>query len=173
MNRNNTTILLIVFLAISFLGWKKYEQYLRKKFSVESIIVDPVKTTQIEKKRSELEELAERERQKIKVMVEHDNRPETNTYPMILDASRSFDPDLGDQISFQWLQTSGPPVNLLPSPRSSKVSFLGTPGIYSFDLTVTDDYGAKTTIKKTVQIAKEPNLPPIVDIDIRQGSELK
>ena len=106
-------------------------------------------------------------------MVEHDNRPETNTYPMILDASRSFDPDLGDQISFQWLQTSGPSVDLLPSPRSSKVSFLGTPGTYSFDLTVTDDYGAKTTIKKTVQIAKAPNLPPIVDIDIRQGSELK
>ena len=59
MNRNNMTVLLIVFLGISFLGWKKYEQYLRKQFTVESIIVDPVKTTQIEKNRSELEDLAE------------------------------------------------------------------------------------------------------------------
>ena len=113
------------------------------------------------------------ERRKIKVMVEHDNRPETNTYPMILDASKSFDPDLGDNISFKWMQTSGPPINLLPNPRSGKVSFLGKPGVYSFELTVTDDYGAKTTITKTVQIATEPNLPPIVDVDIRQGSELK
>ena len=61
----------------------------------------------------------------------------------------------------------------LPNTRSGKVSFLGVSGIYGFELKVTDDYGAKTTITKTVQIAAVPNLPPIVDIDIRQGSELK
>ena len=64
-------------------------------------------------------------------------------------------------------------MKLLPNPRSGKVSFLGVAGVYGFELTVTADYGSKTTITKTVQIATEPNLPPIVDIDIRQGSELK
>ena len=172
MNRNSA-MLLIVFLAISFLGWQKYAEYMRQRFNVKFVPVNPAKSTKLEKTRAELEELAEKERRKIKVMVEHDNRPETNTYPMILDASKSFDPDLGDNISFLWMQTSGPTVTLLPNTRSGKVSFLGVPGIYSFELTVTDDYGAKTTITKTVQIAAEPNLPPIVDVDIRQGSELK
>ena len=172
MNRNSA-MLLIIFIAITFFGWQRYAKNMRERFTVKSISLNPAKITKLEKTRAELEEMAEMERQKIKVMVEHDNRPETNTYPMILDASRSFDPDLGDNISFKWMQTSGPPVNLLPNPRSGKVSFLGEPGVYSFELTVTDDYGAKTTITKTVQIATEPNLPPIVDVDIRQGSELK
>jgi len=164
---------LILFIAISFIGWKQYANNMRKQFTVKPVTINPDKTAQLEKTKAELEELADIERRKIKVMVEHDNRPETNTYPMILDASKSFDPDLGDKISFHWVQTSGPPVEFLPNQRSGKVSFLGVPGVYSFELTVKDDYGAKTTISKTVQIATEPNLPPIVDIDIRQGSELK
>ena len=172
MNRNYG-LPLVIFITVVFFGWQWYAQYMRERFTVKSVPVNPVKAADLEKTRTELEELAEKERRKIKVMVEHDNRPETNTYPMILDASKSFDPDLGDNISFQWMQTSGPPVKLLPNPRSGKVSFLGVAGVYGFELTVTDDYGAKTTITKTVQIAAEPNLPPIVDIDIRQGSELK
>ena len=164
---------LIIFITIAFFGWQRYAQYMRERFTMKPVLVNPAKAAHLEKTRAELEELAEKERRKIRVMVEHDNRPETNTYPMILDASKSFDPDLGDNISFQWMQTSGPPVKLLPNPRSGKVSFLGVAGVYGFELTVTDDYGANTTITKTVQIAKEPTLPPIVDFDIRQGSELK
>lgn len=106
-------------------------------------------------------------------MVEHDNIPETNTYPMILDASKSYDPDLGDKVFFEWKQIEGPPIEFLPNKNSAKVSFEGLPGLYSFELTVSDGYGSGTTVVKTVEIASEPNYPPIVDIEIRQGSELK
>ena len=58
-------------------------------------------------------------------MVEHDNRPETNTYPMILDATKSFDPDLGDDISFRWNQISGPSVELYLIHFHQKLAFLG------------------------------------------------
>ena len=52
---------------------------------------------------------------------------------------------------------------------SGIVSFEGTPGEYTFELTVSDNYGMATVITKTVKIEKEPNQAPIVDLEIRQG----
>ena len=43
-------------------------------------------------------------------MVEHDGSPLTSTYPMILDATKSFDPDVEDEIEFVWRQVDGPKV---------------------------------------------------------------
>ena len=119
-----------------------------------------------------LEKMAMAERSKITVMVEHDNSPLTNTYPMIMDATNSFDPDLGDEIQFVWKQIAGPSVQIKPHPFAGKVSFEGEEGEYTFELTVSDDYGSKTTITKTVVIIPEPNQPPVIDMKIRQGSEL-
>lgn len=59
-----------------------------------------------------------------------------------LDASRSHDVDLGDSITYQWQQTSGPSVLLdnattrTPTFRAPLVASLTT---ITFDLTVTDD----------------------------------
>ena len=164
---------IILFVLVGFFGWREYEKYLRKEHAKDKNIKIIKESDPLAEDRIELEKLAELERNKIRVMVEHDNIPETNTYPMILDASKSYDPDLGDKVSFEWTQLDGPPVEFLPNKNSSKVSFEGVPGLYSFELTVSDGYGAETTIVKTVEIANEPNYPPIVDIEIRQGSELK
>ncbi|MBJ12999.1 MAG: hypothetical protein CMG62_07995 [Candidatus Marinimicrobia bacterium] len=163
----------ILFILAAFFGWREYEKYVRKEYAENNEININKNYDPLSQNRIELERMAEIERNKIKVMVEHDNRPETNTYPMILDASRSYDPDLGDKVSFKWVQKEGPPIEFLPNNNSSKVSFEGVPGLYSFELTVSDEYGAGTTIIKTVEIANEPNYPPIIDIEIRQGSELK
>ena len=163
----------ILFVLVGFFGWREYEKYLRKIYEEENNIVSLKSSDPLAKNRNELKKLAELERNKIKVMVEHDNIPETNTYPMILDASKSYDPDLGDKVSFEWKQIEGPPIEFLPNKNSAKVSFEGLPGLYSFELTVSDGYGSGTTVVKTVEIASEPNYPPIVDIEIRQGSELK
>ena len=54
-----------------------------------------------------------------------------------------------------------------------RFSFEGTPGEYTFELQVTDNYGAVTKMIKTVIIEREPNEAPIIDMKIRQGSELK
>jgi len=39
-------------------------------------------------------------------------------------------------------------------------------------LTVSDDYGSETTLTRTVVIEPEPNMPPVIDMKVRQGSEL-
>ena len=39
-------------------------------------------------------------------------------------------------------------------------------------LTVSDDYGSKASVTKTVVIEPEPNTPPVIDMKVRQGSEL-
>jgi PKD repeat protein len=90
-----------------------------------------------------------------------------------LDATNSFDPDLGDEIQFVWKQIAGPNVKIMPNPFEGKVSFEGKEGEYTFELTVADDYGSKATITKTVIIIAEPNQPPVIEMNVRQGSELK
>ena len=112
------------------------------------------------------------EREKIKVMIEHDNSPLTKTYPMILDATNSFDPDVGDNIQYVWKQISGNKVEIMPNPFSGKVSFEAEAGEYTFELTISDDYGSKATMTRTVVIEPEPNMPPVIDMVVRQGSEL-
>ena len=119
-----------------------------------------------------LEKMAMAEREKIKVMVEHDNSPLTKTYPMIMDATNSFDPDVGDELQYVWKQISGTQVEIMPNPFSGKVSFEAEAGEYTFELIVSDDYGSKTTLTRTVVIEPEPNMPPVIDIKVRQGSEL-
>ena len=131
------------------------------------------KLDKISEKRIQLEKMALIERSKLRLMVEHDNSPKTNTYPVILDASRSYDPDLGDNIEFNWKQISGPVVSIMPSTNKPKVSFEGSPGEYTFELIVKDNYGAENKVIKTVIIEPEPNKSPVIEMEIRQGSELK
>ena len=64
------------------------------------------------------------EETKFKVQIPHDSRPETNTYPMILDATSSFDPDQGDRIRYSWKQLSGNKIRLRP--RDFAIFFLLT-----------------------------------------------
>jgi hypothetical protein len=127
----------------------------------------------IESNRSKIEKMAQIERSKLKVMVEHDNSPITNSFPVILDASGSYDPDMGDEIKFTWKQLSGPKIKIMPDINRAKVSFEGTPGEYTFELIVIDNYGAENKKIKTVIIDPEPNMTPIIKMKIRQGSELK
>ncbi len=126
-----------------------------------------------QKKREKLKNMAKIERSKLRLKIEHDGLPLTNTYPVILDASGSYDPDAVDEINFKWNQIYGPPIVLSPNAFRSKVSFEGTPGEYTFELQVTDNYGAVAKMIKTVIIEREPNEAPIIDMKIRQGSELK
>ena len=53
-----------------------------------------------------------------------------------------------------------------------KVSFEGKAGEYVFELTVSDNYGANAKAIRTVVIEPEPNVPPVIEVKVRQGSEL-
>jgi len=168
MNRG-FAIFLIVIVGCGLFGWREYERQMRDRLYKDRI---KLKLQREQEKQNQIEELAtieKEEKTKFKVQVPHDSRPETNTYPMILDATSSFDPDQGDRIRYSWKQLSGNKIRLRPNSSSGIVSFEGTPGEYTFELTVSDNYGLSTVITKIVKIENEPNQAPIVDLEIRQG----
>ena len=75
-----------------------------------------------------------------------------------LDGSSSYDPD-GDPITSAWKEVSGTPVNLTVS--GAKAAFKAAPpGVYEFQLTVTDDKGASATdnVVVTIRDTMPPNL---------------
>jgi hypothetical protein len=168
MNRG-FAIFLIVIVGCGLFGWREYERQMRERVYKDRI---KLKLQREQEKQNQIEELAtieKEEKTKFKVQVPHDSRPETNTYPMILDATSSFDPDQGDRIRYSWKQLSGNKIRLRPNSSSGIVSFEGSPGEYTFELTVSDNYGLSTVITKIVKIENEPNQAPIVDLEIRQG----
>ena len=168
-------LLVIVFSGIAIIKWKEYEKKVlleAKQVPMDTTKTEPEPSPEIIARISLLEKMALKEREKIKVMVEHDNSPLTSTYPMILDATTSYDPDVGDEIQYVWKQISGPSVDLKPNPFAGKVSFEGEAGEYTFELTVADNYGSKAKVTRTVVIQPEPNTPPVINMKVRQGSEL-
>ena len=168
-------LVIIVCSGFAIIKWKEYEKEVLTQKVPElpkKNIQETVVSNEISASISLLEKMALLEREKIRVMVEHDNSPLTSTYPMILDATTSYDPDVGDEIQYVWKQISGPSVDLKPNPFVGKVSFEGEAGEYTFELSVSDNYGAEATVTRTVVIQPEPNTPPVIDMKVRQGSEL-
>ena len=108
------------------------------------------------------------EAEKYKDAVDHDSDPKTITYPVVLDASKSRDPDQGDKLTFSWVQTAGEVVKL-SSTKGQVVTFAASSGQYTFEVTATDDYGVSTSVAKTVKIGPEPNASPVVILEVRKG----
>ena len=173
--QNVSAVSIILISALLVVLWKNYEADVieeAKTTIIDSVLVKEKPKPEIMAKIDLLQKMAVAERSKITVMVEHDNSPLTKTYPMIMDATNSFDPDVGDELQYVWKQISGTQVEIMPNPFSGKVSFEAEAGEYTFELIVSDDYGSKTTLTRTVVIEPEPNMPPVIDIKVRQGSEL-
>ena len=94
MNKNRTgnffALFAILISGFSIIKWKQYERKVLSeiKNSSSASVVEEIKPSpEIITKVSLLEKMATKEREKIRVMVEHDNSPLTTTYPMILDAT--------------------------------------------------------------------------------------
>ena len=173
---NFFALMVIIVSGFSIIKWKKYEQEVLKNAKMQPTITvsEEIKPSpEIVSRVNLLQKMAINEKEKIRVMVEHDNSPLTNTYPMILDATTSYDPDVGDEVQYKWRQISGPNIELRPNSFVGKVSFEGKAGEYVFELTVSDNYGAEAKAIRTVVIEPEPNVPPIIEMRVRQGSELK
>ena len=109
-----------------------------------------------------------KEAEKYKDAVDHDSDPKTTTYPVVLDASKSRDPDQGDKLIFSWVQTAGEVVKL-SSTKGQVVTFAAPSGQYTFEVKATDDYGVSTSVAKTVKIGAEPNASPVVILEVRKG----
>ena len=118
--------------------------------------------------RQEAEAREMEDAEKYKDAVDHDSDPKTTTYPVVLDASKSRDPDQGDKLTFSWVQTAGEVVKL-SSTKGQVVTFAASSGQYTFEVTATDDYGVSTSVAKTVKIGSEPNASPVVILEVRKG----
>lgn len=79
---------------------------------------------------------------------------------VVLDGSQSFDPE-ADTLSYQWLQTSGPSVEIQNS-DSARAQFNGDAGeTYAFQLTVRDNFGGSSADIVRIQMEASSN-PPLV-----------
>lgn len=85
-----------------------------------------------------------------------------------LDPFGSSDPDAGDALAFQWLQTDGPTVDLTEI-GDGRVAFLapavpaGGTAALRFQLTVTDDGGLSDADSATVTVQRGENRPPVAN----------
>ena len=118
--------------------------------------------------RQEAESREMEDAEKYKDAVDHDSDPKKTTYPVVLDASKSRDPDQGDKLTFSWVQTAGEVVKL-SSTKGQVVTFAASSGQYTFEVTATDDYGVSSSVAKTVKIGTEPNASPVVILEVRKG----
>jgi K319-like protein/FG-GAP repeat protein/centrosomal CEP192-like protein/VCBS repeat protein len=83
-----------------------------------------------------------------------------------LDGSASYDPD-NDPITFQWKQVAGASVNLMVS--GAKATFTAAPpGVYEFQLTVSDDKGASSN--DNVVITIKDTKPPTLAVNLSPSS---
>jgi len=86
---------------------------------------------------------------------------------VILNGSNSYDPDIGDSITYKWEQTGGSPTVTLTGANTAQASFtapnVGAGGAsLTFKLTVTDSGGLKDTDDAIVNVTGK-NEPPIAD----------
>jgi predicted secreted protein len=88
---------------------------------------------------------------------------------VILNGSNSFDPDLGDSITYQWEQTAGSPTVTLTGANTAQARFtapnVGAGGAsLTLQLTVTDSSGLKDTDSAIVNVSFV-NSPPVAVAD--------
>ena len=96
--------------------------------------------------------------------VPHDSDAESAAIDIVLDGTGSFDAE-SDSLSFAWKQLEGPSVSLTEEGPGLS-SFKAGEGTYTFELTVTDNYGAATSGQTRLAVMPEPNHAPEVDMAV-------
>ena len=97
----------------------------------------------------------------IKNNIDHDGDPETASMAISLNGN-GLDSD-GDNLTYKWEQIGGNTVSI-DNPESPSTSFEAGPGEYTFQLTVTDPYGATSSSQQTYRISEETNSDPEANI---------
>ena len=161
MNDRTAVLFLILCVAV-LLGLIELE----KIWEQEKLAKKEQKVAQLKQKKLDAKKANELEDKIFKVMVKHDGRPETKTATIILDAGGSYDPNKADKLSFEWKQVDGKTVYLEPNPSSPRVAFNAGPGVYKFEITLTDGYGTIIKDTKIVQVLSEPNDLPILETKV-------
>ena len=161
MNDRTAVLFLILCVAV-LLGLIELE----KIWEQEKLAKKEQKAAQLKQQKLDAKEASELEDKIFKVRIKHDRRPETNTATVILDAGGSYDPNKADKLLFEWKQVDGKTVYLEPNPSSPRVAFNAGPGVYKFEITLTDGYGIIIKDTKIIQVLSEPNDLPILETKV-------
>ena len=154
-----TWILIPFFLSLPFVGC--YFQHLcaleNARIEAEQAILDALLL-----KEQEREALIDA--RTLRVQVNHDNNPNTNTLAVELSAASSYDNE-NDVMEYYWKQIAGTDVaNIKESRKEPVLNFDAKEGSYEFQLTITDNYGAACVDTVLVKVYPEPNSCPVVII---------
>ena len=161
MNDRTAVLFLILCVAV-LLGLIELE----KIWEQEKLAKKEQKAAQLKQQKLDVKKASELEDKIFKVRIKHDGRPETNTATVILDAGGSYDPNKVDKLLFEWKQVDGKTVYLEPNPSSPRVAFNAGPGVYKFEITLTDGYGTIIKDTKIVEVLSEPNDLPILETKV-------
>ncbi len=161
MNDRTAVLFLILCVAV-LLGLIELE----KIWEQEKLAKKEQKAAQLKQQKLDAKEASELEDKIFKVRIKHDGRPETNTATVIMDAGGSYDPNKVDKLLFEWKQVDGKTVYLEPNPSSPRVAFNAGPGVYKFEITLTDGYGTIIKDTKIVEVLSEPNDLPILETKV-------
>ena len=154
-----TWILIPFFLSLPFVGC--YFQHLcaleNARIEAEQAILDAILL-------KEQERQALIDARTLRVQVNHDNNPNTNTLAVELSAASSYDNE-NDDMEYYWKQIAGTDVaNIKESRKEPVLNFDAKEGNYEFQLTITDSYGAGCVDTVLVKVYPEPNSCPVVII---------
>ena len=161
MNDRTAVLFLILCVAV-LLGLIELE----KIWEQEKLAKKEQKAAQLKQQKLDAKEASELEDKIFKVRIKHDGRPETNTATVIMDAGGAYDPNKVDKLLFEWKQVDGKTVYLEPNPSSPRVAFNAGPGVYKFEITLTDGYGTIIKDTKIVEVLSEPNYLPILETKV-------
>ena len=161
MNDRTAVLFLILCVAV-LLGLIELE----KIWEQEKLAKKEQKVARLKQQKLDAKKANELEDKIFKVMIKHDGRPATNTATVILDAGGSYDPNKADKLLFEWKQVDGKTVYLEPNPSSPRVAFNAGPGVYKFEITLTDGYGIIIKDTKIIQVLSEPNDLPILETKV-------
>ena len=161
MEKQITAVALV--LSVAGLGYLKAQQMERMEAQAERDAAAAVIAAEEAAK-------AHDELNRVQFEVPHDRDASTSDVDIVLDGMASYDADM-DSISFSWVQTEGPDV-ALSEDESGRSSFRAAPGKYTFELTVTDVYGAASSKEARVNVTSEPNTAPEVHMSVyAEGAE--
>tara|TARA_B100001250_G_scaffold90257_1_gene75021 strand:- start:166 stop:813 length:648 start_codon:yes stop_codon:yes gene_type:complete len=167
MNNLSYIIVFFLFVGVAWVGHTKVNELEQDRVAKEQLLI-------------------EEEEDRLQLMLEtkamedwyvdgivHDGKPEEAIYETILKANAT-DAE-GDEISYKWVQVAGldAPLVKLSSDDKPTVYFNAPAGKYTFELTVTDNYGDSSTETQIIVINDEPNTAPSAVIEVSEGPQPK
>ena len=167
MNNLSYIIVFFLFIGVAWVGHTKVNELEQDRMAKEQLL--------IEEEEGRLQLMLEAKAMENWYVdgIDHDGKPEEAIYETILKANAK-DAE-GDKISYKWEQVAEPGSFMVNLSSDDKpiVYFDAPAGKYTFELTVTDNYGDSTTENQVIVIDPEPNTAPSVEIEVAEGPQPK